>query len=77
MFLVFRHVDDVIDGLDRTGRDARAAVDTYVRIYVDAQCVDMETINGATRYTIREAARIAIFGHDMGHKYQSLMDEFD
>ena len=77
MFLVFRHVDDVIDGFDRTGRDARAAVNANIGGDIDAQCVEMETINGTARYTIREAARIAIFGHDMGHKYQSLLDEFD
>ena len=68
VFLVLRHVNNVINCFDRTGWYTSAAVDANIRIYVEPQCVHMKTLNRAMRYTVSEAARKAIFSHDMGHE---------
>ena len=67
MPLVIGHVENLVDGMDRAGGYACAAVDAYLGIDVGALLVCVEASHRTHRYAIGETAQVAVIRHDMRH----------
>lgn len=64
--LIIRQTALVVDGLDWTFRNARAAVDAGVWVDVEHLGVRMEAISGAHGHAVRVTAAVAILGNYKG-----------